>query len=120
MSDKGEVTGLENDFSLYIGDERKKKDLFRLSFDNLIRHFFDISVFSQISTAIHKVDTCEIFIVSVNPSDSHPVFLRNRDFNAENGKWDKVKKEFFIRGEASSLQIKDPEEINKYIKDKWK
>lgn len=120
VSDNGEITGLENDFSLYIGDERKKKDLFRLSFDYLIHHFFDISVRSQISTAIHKIDTSEIFIVSVNPSDSNPVFLRNRDFNPETGKWDKVKKEFFIRGEASSLQIKDPEEMNKYIRERWK
>lgn len=69
----------------------------------MIEHFISFSIKSNISGQFHQVEGKDIFIVTVNPSKNRPIFLKSRN-----------EKKFYVRGEASSRQITDVEEIIKY------
>lgn len=104
--DNGVPQGLDPDFSLSQG--KKAKDFFLLEFDSLLKHFFSFSVKSDVSGKFYKINDKDIFIVTVSPSRRRPIFM-----NGQNSK------EFYVRGEASSRLITDPEELVNYCLDKW-
>ena len=106
IDDDKSVLGLSSDFNL--ANEKKGKDFFLLSFDNLLNHFFGFSVKSNISGNFYLLNGIEIFIIEVEPSKKRPIFMKTKD-----------SKRFYIRGEASSRQIIDIEEIINYCMERF-
>ena len=106
IDDNGNINGLENDYKL--SDKKNAKDFFNLQFDEMIYHFFSNSVKSNIVTNFLEIDSKEIFVVNVSPARFKPVFLKGKDG-----------KEFYIRGEASSKLLSDPEDIINYCFERW-
>lgn len=106
IKDNGEIQGLKYDYKLAQG--KNSKDFFQLEFDQMISHFFSFSIKSKISTEFIEINGLEVFVVAVAPSSRRPIFINGKDG-----------KEFYVRGEASSQQIKDVEQIVNYCLDKW-
>ncbi len=106
VTDKGEPKGLSYDFSLSEG--KNEKDFFMLEFDQMLEHFLSFSVKSNVSGQFFQLNKKDIFVVTVLPSKRRPIFLKGL-----NGK------EFFVRGEASSRQLTDVEELVNYCFEKW-
>ena len=106
ITDKGEIQGLDFDFKL--ADGKNPKDFFRLEFDQMLEHFLSFSVKSNVEGQFYEKDGKDIFIVTVTPNKRRPIFLKG-----QNGK------EFYVRGEASSRQLTDLEELVNYCIDRW-
>lgn len=106
VSDNGEINGVSHDFSLSQG--KNEKDFFKLEFDQMIEHFLSFSVKNNIIGEFRDIKEKDVFVVKVFPNKRRPIFL-----NGQNGK------EFYIRGEASSRQLNDPEDLVNYCIDKW-
>lgn len=106
IKDNGEPQGLSYDYSL--SDKENKQDFFRLEFDQMLEYFLSFSVKDNVTGQFLNYQDYEIFVVSVFPIKRNPVFL-----NGRNGK------EFYVRGEASSRQITDPEELVNYCLERW-
>ncbi|MCF8462039.1 MAG: putative DNA binding domain-containing protein [Flavobacteriales bacterium] len=106
LNDNGNPQGLSHDYSLSEG--KNEKDFFLLEFDNMLKHFLGFSIRNSVSGQFYHYIDKEIFVVTVSPSKRRPIFV-----NGQNGK------EFYVRGEASSKQLTDPEELVNYCLDKW-
>ncbi|MBP9150640.1 MAG: putative DNA binding domain-containing protein [Flavobacteriales bacterium] len=106
LNDNGNPQGLSYDYSLSEG--KNEKDFFLLEFDNMLKHFLSFSIRNSVSGQFYPYIDKEIFVVTVSPSKRRPIFV-----NGQNGK------EFYVRGEASSRQLTDPEELVNYCLDKW-
>lgn len=106
LNDNGNPQGLSYDFSL--SGEKDERDFFQLEFDQMLKHFLDFSVRNSVSGQFYRYLGTEIYVVTVSPSRRRPIFIRG-----QNGK------EFYVRGEASSRQLLDPEELVNYCLDKW-
>jgi hypothetical protein len=106
VTDKGEAQGLSYDFSLAEG--KNEKDFFMLEFDQMLEHFLSFSIKSNVSGQFYQLNEKDIFVVAVTPSKRRPIFLKG-----QNGK------EFYVRGEASSRQLTDIEELINYCIEKW-
>jgi hypothetical protein len=106
VNDKGKAIGLKNDFSL--SKNKNPKDYFQLQFDNILKQYFPLSIKENIYGDFYKIDKKEIFVITVFPSKSNPVFIS-----------DKESKEFYVRWTGSSIQYKDTEEITKYCLGHW-
>ncbi|GHT28447.1 hypothetical protein AGMMS49574_02770 [Bacteroidia bacterium] len=107
VTDKGEPQGLSYDFKL-SPEGKSEEDFFRLEFDQMIEHFLTFSVKDRIFGDFRLFKDEIIFVIKVMPSKQRPIFL-----NAQNGK------EFYVRGEASSRQITDMEELANYCISRW-
>ncbi|HBS86264.1 MAG TPA: hypothetical protein DEA97_06895 [Bacteroidales bacterium] len=101
INDKKKIVGLEKDFSL--SDGKDEKDFFRLEFDQMIDHFLSFSVKPNVNGDFQWINEKDIFVVIVEPSKAKPVFLKGQN-----------EKEFYVRGEASTRQLTDIEEIIDY------
>ena len=119
VKDDGTIKGLDYDYKLFEGDYKKKKDMFKLTFDNLITYYFGTNYHSLVKLNIIEYQEKDIAQIKVEFSSLNPVFLLNRWRNPETGKYDRISKEFYVRGEASTKRISDVEEIIKYIRNKW-
>jgi hypothetical protein len=106
ITDKGEPQGLSFDFSL--SEEKNEKDFFMLEFDQMLEHFLSFSIKSNVSGQFYQLNEKDIFVVTVTPNKHRPIFLKG-----QNGK------EFYVRGEASSRQLTDIEELVNYCIEKW-
>src|SRR5690606_14316099 len=106
VTDKGEPQGLSYDFSL--AEEKIEKDFFMLEFDQMLEHFLTFSIKSNVSGQFFQLNDKDIFVVTVTPSKLRPIFLKG-----QNGK------EFYVRGEASSRQLTDIEELVNYCIERW-
>lgn len=106
VKDDGTIQGLDYDFSL--AESKKPTDFFLLEFDQMLSSFLSFSVKDNVSGNFCTVNGKDIFLVTIYPSKRRPIFLKG-----QNGK------EFYIRGEASSRQLTDPEELVNYCLDKW-
>ncbi len=106
LDDDGKVQGLDKDFGLSEG--KKQKDFFQLEFDQTIQHFLGFATRTNIRGQFITVDEREIYVVIVEPS-SRPVFLKSLH-----------EKKFYVRGEASSRQLIEIEEIINYCIDRFK
>lgn len=106
VTDKGEPQGLSFDFSL--SEDKNQKDFFMLEFDQMLEHFLSFSIKSNVSGQFYQLNEKDIFVVTVTPSKRRPIFLKG-----QNGK------EFYVRGEASSRQLTDIEELVNYCIEKW-
>lgn len=106
VTDKGEAQGLSYDFSL--SENKNEKDFFMLEFDQMLEHFLSFSVKSNVSGQFYQLDDKDIFVVTVSPSKRRPIFLKGQ-----------TGKEFYVRGEASSRQLSDIEELVNYCIEKW-
>lgn len=105
VTDKGEIQGLEYDYSLFKG--KNEKDKLLLELDSLLVYFFDLSIKPLINSSIENINGKDIFVIAVNESQK-PIFLKNK-------KNEQVEKEFYIRMNASTRQVIDIEEIVEYI-----
>lgn len=101
VQDNGNIGGLTNDFSL--SDEKNERDFFKLEFDDMVSQFLGHKVVNNISGDFHTIDEKDVFIVTVRPLQSFPAFLKDREA-----------KKFFVRGNASSRQIEDIDDIVTY------
>lgn len=106
ITDKGEVQGLDYDFKL--ADGKNPKDFFLLEFDQMLEHFLSFSVKSNVVGQLYELEGKDIFVVTVTPNKHRPIFLKG-----QNGK------EFYVRGEGSSRQLTDIEELANYCIDRW-
>lgn len=114
VNDNGEIKGIEPDYSLFEGN---KQDKIKLEVDSLISSFFGISKKPLIQVFIERVKEVDLLVIQVEES-SKPVFLKK--MNKVDGKTE-FEKEFFIRMNASTHQLKDIEEIMDYtFKKDWK
>ncbi len=105
ISDKGEVQGLDFDFKL--SGDKNPKDFFRLEFDQMIEHFLTFTVKNNVEGQFYELDGKDIFLVTVSPNKRRPIFLKGQ-----------TSKEFYIRGEASTRQLTDSEDITNYCIDR--
>ena len=106
LNDNGIIQGLDNDYQLSNGKDQK--DFFRLEFDQMLSHFLSFSVKSNITTEFYNSDGKDLFVIRVTPNKRRPIFLKGRE-----------KKEFYVRGEASSRQLHDIEDIINYCLDRF-
>lgn len=107
LNDSGIPQGLSYDFGL--AGSKAPRDYFRLEFDEMINHFLPVSIKEKISGSFIIIDGVEIFVVTVFPSKSKPVFM--------NGQFGK---EFWVRWTASTRQYIDIEDITTYCLEHWK
>lgn len=101
VTDDKKIQGLEYDFSL--SDKENCKDYFKNEFDQMLGYFFNFSIKALVNSGFSSIDNKLIYAVNVTKS-SRPIFIKG----IEN------KKEFWIRGNASTRQITDIEEIVNY------
>lgn len=106
IGDNGSVQGLDYDFKL--SGQKHPRDFFLLEYDQMLEHFLSFSIKNNVNGSFVEIDGKAIFMVIVNPSKRRPVFV-----NGQNGK------EFYIRGEASSRLLTDPEELANYCIDRF-
>jgi hypothetical protein len=106
ITDKGEIQGLDYDYNLANG--KNPKDFFQLEFDQMVKHFISFSVRSNLIGQFYELNGKEFFVVTVSPSKRRPIFFKGQEG-----------KEFYVRGEASTRQLIDIEEIANYCLDKW-
>jgi uncharacterized protein YkvS len=109
IDDNANIQGLDGDFSLFDGNFHDK---FKNEFDNLLYYFLPPFVKPFVNLKIESVKGKEIGIIMVEKC-KQPVFLKNR-------KTGEIQKEFFMRGEASTRQISDIEEIIQYVFNNWR
>lgn len=116
INNKGEIVGIEKDYSLFR-EEENPKDKLKLEFDDLLKHFFPPFVSDYIKTDIKEIQGKDIYVVRVW-SSKHPVVLKQ--YNADNDDNKKggnhITGEFYYRQEASSRKIMDLQEILNYVK----
>ena len=105
IDDNGSAQGLESDFKLSKG--KKPKDFFQLQFDQMIQHFLGFATRSNINGQFINVNGKEVFVVIVQPS-SRPIFLKSQN-----------EKKFYVRGEASSRQLLEVEDLINYCIDRF-
>lgn len=106
VTDKGEAQGLSYDFSL--SENKNEKDFFILEYDQMLEHFLSFSVKSNVTGQFYQLDGKDIFVVTVLPSKRRPIFIKGQ-----------TGKEFYVRGEGSSRQLTDIEELVNYCIEKW-
>lgn len=107
VNDDGSIQGLEYDFSL--AKDKSPKDYFRLEFDDMLRQFIPNFSVTNISGDFFPIAEKEIFVVTVFPSKSKPVFM-----NGQHGK------EFWVRWNASTIKYTDIEDISNYCLEHWR
>jgi len=105
ITNKGEVEGLDFDFSL--SGDKNPKDFFRLEFDQMIEHFLSFTLKNNVEGQFYELEGKDIFVVKVLPNKRIPIFVKGL-----------TSKEFYIRGEASSRQLTDSEDIANYCIDR--
>ena len=103
VNDDKTIEGLDFDFNLTNG--KNPKDSFLLEFDNILESV-GLSNKSNISGQFYEIEGKWIYCIEVTPS-KRLIFMKGREY-----------KELWIRGEASTRQIRDAEEIINYWKDK--
>ncbi len=109
VTDHREIQGLEKgDYLLF---DNNLQDKFRNEFDILFDYFFPLSLKPFVSLKIERIQGKDIGIVEVEKS-KQPVFLKNR-------KTGEIKKEFYMRAEASSRLVEEVEEIIQYVFNNW-
>ena len=101
VSDKGEIQGLDFDFNL--SNKENKIDFFKLDFDRVLDTFIGFAVKPIVNIELIEINEKQVCVVKVEPSKER-VFLKVQD----------SQKEFWVRGNASSRQLKDIEEIITY------
>lgn len=107
---------------LIIGVADKKRKVYGVKFpenskDKFLREFTRIKakylppyLAHSINGEFYEIENKEVFIVTVYPSDE-PVFIKIKDDNNK-----LLRKEFYIRSDASSRHIYDIEEVVRYCK----
>lgn len=110
VKDSGEVQGLDYDYSLYNSENKKDKIL--LEVDSLIARFFGISYKPLIQATVEVIDDKDVLVIIVE-KNSKPVMLLNNKDNI-------LKKEMFIRLNASTHQLIDIEEMIGYVFNNWR
>jgi Holliday junction resolvase len=100
-----EIEGLDFDFSL--AKKKDPKDHFQIQFDNMLQQFIGFSIKNKVSCQFCEIEGKEVFCVEVRPSKKRLIFLKGKEC-----------KELWVRGEASTRQIRDVEEIINYWKDR--
>lgn len=106
IDDNGKASGLEKDFSLSKG--KNSKDFFQLEFDQMIKFFLGFATKVYINGQFIIYEGKEIYVVSVE-SSSRPIFLLS-----QHGK------KLFIRGEASTRELSELEELINYCIERFK
>lgn len=106
VNDNGNIQGLSYDYCL--AGEKNKRDFFRLEFDDLLKQFLPSFIMGNIKGEFVEINGVEIFLVTVYPSKSKPIFMNGKDG-----------KEFWVRWTASTRQYKDVEEIVNYCLEHW-
>ncbi len=106
VNDYGNIQGLSYDYSL--AGEKDKRDFFRLEFDDLLKQFLPSFIMGNINGVFVEIDGVEIFLITVYPSKSKPIFMNGKDG-----------KEFWVRWTASTRQYKDVEDIVNYCLEHW-
>ncbi len=106
INSKGEIQGLEFDYSLSNGIN--KYVYFQLEFEQMLEHFLSLSVKSNVSGQLYKIDGKDVFVVTVLPSKHRPIFINGQE-----------NKEFFVRIDLTARHIIDIEEIVTYCINKW-
>ncbi|MDX5429321.1 MAG: ATP-binding protein [Bacteroidota bacterium] len=107
LKDDGAIQGLDPDFSL--SDKPNKEDWFLLEFDQMISHFFSHSVINNLKGVFVEIDGVKIFACGVFPSKSGPFFIKGRSGEPE----------FYVRGLASTQQLRSQSDIDRYCKERW-
>ena len=103
VSDNGIIQGIDYDYSLI--KEKNKKDVILLELDSLISQFFGVPIKLYINAKILEIDGKDILLITVKQAKS-PVFVKNRKSGT-------VVKEMFVRLNASSHSLTDPEEMGR-------
>ena len=106
VNDNGNVQGLDFDYKL--SGNKNPKDFFQLEFDQMLEYFLSFSVKSNVVGQFYEVEGKDIYVVTVTPNKRRPIFMKG-----QNGK------EFYVRGEASSRQLTDIEQLVNYCIDRW-
>ena len=107
VSDKKEMQGLKDDFSLARPIGKDPKDYFTLEIDKIIREYFK-GVASNIKGEFTVIKGVEIYVFLVSPNKNRPIFI-----SGQNGK------EFYVRLTTSCEPYTDIEQIANYCIEKW-
>ena len=91
-----------------IRRRKKAKDFFQLEFDQTIQYFLGFATRTNIKGQFIIFEGKEIYVIVVEPS-LRPIFLKSQHV-----------KKFYVRGEASSRQISEIEELINYCVDRFK
>jgi len=111
VTDKGEIQGLDFDYSLF--PDKNSKDKILLELDSLIAYFLGLSIKPFIDSKIETIEGKDVLILVVSESYK-PTFLKNK-------RDDKIEKEMYIRMNASTHLLSDNEELVEYVLNKvWK
>lgn len=101
VKDNGEIQGLDYDFEL--SSKENKMDFFKLEFDRVLESFLGFHTKPLVNSNFVEIEGKLIYKIEVSPCKQNPVFLKANDV-----------KEFWVRGNASTRQISDIEEIINY------
>ncbi|RZJ49941.1 MAG: ATP-binding protein [Flavobacterium sp.] len=113
LADDKSIHGLENGDFLTIKAENKQ-DNYKLLFDNLIEQNFGNHFHSNLEEIkFYLIDDKTVCKITVKGKYVHPVMINKRVPNKP------AYEAFFIRGQASTREIKG-EEIKDYTQENWK
>lgn len=109
VKDDKTICGLEDgDFLTLVGDNMQ--DSYKLLIDELIQESFGSQFHSNLENIkFYKVDGKTVCKIVVKAKHSLPTYLKNKNGNGY---------AFFIRGQASTRELRDEEQI-RYVKNNW-
>jgi len=108
VDDNANILGLDDDFSTF-GKEKNHKDEWVKHFDNITSHAFGDAFIGNIDLNFAEIENKAVAIIDVKASTSF-VYMKN--------KADNNRKQFYIRRNGSTVEIRD-EEILIYVKQRW-
>lgn len=107
--------GLNDDGHVYkSGIDFSRKDIFLREFTRIKAHYLPQFIAHTIYGEFYTLEEKTIFVITVFPSTTYPIFLRKKDIEG------RLIKEFYLRSDAASRHIYDCEEVVKYCRTHWK
>jgi SOS-response transcriptional repressor LexA len=108
VADDRSIVGLEHDYEALHREGKDDTDWFQLHLGNLTQNAMGATAAARITMQIHRVDRHDICRVHVEPS-SRPVYARLADTGES----------FFVRLNGRTSEIKEKDEIRRYVEDRW-
>jgi CheY-like chemotaxis protein len=105
VEDKGNISGLENDFSLFEGKQKTPIDLFEQDITSLIWDRIGKAFAQLITINFEELEGKTVCAIVVKKANQHAFYKRNN------------KKTFYVRVNCTTREIKDLEEFGDYLQE---
>jgi DNA-binding response OmpR family regulator len=106
VEDKGNISGLENDFSIFDGKQKTPIDLFEQDITSLIWDRIGKAFAQLITINFEDIEGKTVCAIVVKKANQHAFYKKDK------------KKTFYVRVNCTTREIKDLEEFGDYLQEK--